>query len=63
MTEPINASVTVRRSPEDAFRVFTQDMGSWWPLQAFSMAEDTYEDRGVKAETSRLRGAGRRSGL
>ena len=51
MTEPINASVTVRRSPEDAFRVFTQDMGSWWPLQAFSMAQDAYEDRGVKVET------------
>ena len=49
--EPINASVIVRRSPEDAFRVFTQDMGSWWPLQAFSMAADTYADRGVKAET------------
>ena len=51
MTEPINASVTVRRSPEDAFRVFTQDMGSWWPLQAFSMAAGRDEDRGVKAET------------
>jgi len=51
VTEPINASVTVRRSPEDAFRVFTQDMGSWWPLQAFSMAQDAYEDRGVKVET------------
>ena len=51
MNEPINASVAVRRSPEDAFRIFTQDMGSWWPLQGFSMAEDTYADRGVKAET------------
>ena len=26
-------------------------MGSWWPLQAFSMAAGPYEDRGVKAET------------
>ena len=51
MIEPIRASVTVGRTPEDAFRVFTRDMGAWWPLQAFSMAEDTYEDRGVKAET------------
>ena len=49
MIEPINTSVTVRRSPEDAFRIFTRDMGSWWPLQAFSMAEDT-EGR-VKAES------------
>ena len=51
MNEPINASVTVRRSPEDAFRIFTRDMGSWWPLQGFSMAEDTYEGSGVKAES------------
>lgn len=49
MIEPIRATVTVRHTPEDAFRVFTQEMGSWWPLQAFSMAEDAYEDRGVKA--------------
>ena len=49
MIEPIHASVNVRRTPEDAFRVFTQEMGSWWPLQAFSMAEDT-QGR-VKAES------------
>ena len=49
MIEPINTSVTVRRSPEDAFRIFTREMGSWWPLRAFSMAEDT-EGR-VKAES------------
>jgi uncharacterized protein YndB with AHSA1/START domain len=47
--EPIHATVAVRRTPEDAFRVFTQEMGSWWPLQAFSMAEDTEAE--VKAES------------
>jgi uncharacterized protein YndB with AHSA1/START domain len=47
--EPINTNVTVRRSPEDAFRIFTREMGSWWPLHAFSMAEDS-EGR-VKAES------------
>jgi uncharacterized protein YndB with AHSA1/START domain len=51
VNEPINASVSVRRSPEDAFRIFTRDMGSWWPLQGFSMAEDAYEGSGVKAES------------
>ena len=50
MIEPIHASVTVRRTPEDAFHVFTQEMGSWWPLQAFSIAEDTHGGE-VKAET------------
>lgn len=49
MIEPIHATVNVRRTPEEAFRVFTREMGSWWPLQAFSMAEDT-EGR-VKAES------------
>lgn len=49
MIEPIHATVKVGRTPEDAFRVFTQEMGSWWPLQAFSMAEDT--ESGVKAES------------
>ena len=50
MIEPINASVTVHRTPEDAFRVFTREMGSWWPLQALSIAEDTHGGD-VKAET------------
>lgn len=49
MIEPIHASVTIRRSPEEAFRVFTQEMGSWWPLQAFSIAEDS--EGPVKAES------------
>jgi uncharacterized protein YndB with AHSA1/START domain len=48
--EPIRASVTVHRTPEDAFHVFTRQMGSWWPLQAFSIAEDTHGSD-VKAET------------
>ncbi len=49
MIEPIHATVTVHRTPEDAFRVFTQEMGSWWPLQAFSMAEES--EGQVKAES------------
>lgn len=49
MIAPIRATVTVRRTPEDAFHVFTQEMGSWWPLQAFSIAEDT--EGQVKAES------------
>jgi uncharacterized protein YndB with AHSA1/START domain len=48
--EPIHTSVTVRRTPEDAFRVFTREMGSWWPLQRHSMAEDTHDGQ-VKAES------------
>jgi len=28
---PVRKTVTVRASPETAFRVFTADMGRWWP--------------------------------
>lgn len=49
MIDPIHASVTVRRGPEDAFRIFTQDMGTWWPLHVHSIAQDEFEGR-VKAE-------------
>jgi len=29
---PVLAAVHVRRSPEDAFRAFTERIGEWWPL-------------------------------
>jgi uncharacterized protein YndB with AHSA1/START domain len=50
MIDPIRASVTVRCAPENAFRVFTQEMGTWWPVQRFSMAVDEHEGR-VKVES------------
>ncbi|MHB8618961.1 MAG: SRPBCC domain-containing protein [Chloroflexota bacterium] len=31
-TMVISKSVHVRRSPEDAFRLFVDEMGKWWPL-------------------------------
>jgi uncharacterized protein YndB with AHSA1/START domain len=27
----------VRRTPEDAFRLFTEDIGSWWPMDPHSV--------------------------
>lgn len=50
MIDPIHASVTVGCAPEDAFRVFTREMGGWWPVQMFSMAADEHEGR-VKVES------------
>jgi uncharacterized protein YndB with AHSA1/START domain len=35
--EPIQRSVTVNRSVEDAFRVFTEGISSWWPLHSHSI--------------------------
>jgi uncharacterized protein YndB with AHSA1/START domain len=50
MIEPIHASVRVRRHPQDAFRVFTAEIGTWWPVEAFSIAADTSEGK-LKAES------------
>jgi uncharacterized protein YndB with AHSA1/START domain len=35
---PLEKSVTVPRSPEDAFRIFTAEMGRWWPLATHSIS-------------------------
>ncbi|HVQ90545.1 MAG TPA: SRPBCC domain-containing protein [Mycobacteriales bacterium] len=32
-TVPVLAAVHVRRSPEAAFRTFTERIGDWWPLR------------------------------
>ena len=50
VNEPINASVTVRRSPETRSGS-SRRTSALVAAQGFSMAEDTYADRGVKAET------------
>jgi hypothetical protein len=36
IVEPIRMEVLVRRSPEDAFSLFTAGMTSWWPMQRFT---------------------------
>ena len=47
-TSPIMRTITVRCSAERAFRVFTEEMTTWWPLETHSRALD--EDKNVKAE-------------
>jgi len=34
---PVVRVVHVRRRPEDAFRIFTADIGSWWPMETHSV--------------------------
>jgi uncharacterized protein YndB with AHSA1/START domain len=34
---PVVRAVTVRRTPEDAFRLFTADIGAWWPMEEHSV--------------------------
>jgi uncharacterized protein YndB with AHSA1/START domain len=48
--EPIRASVRVNTDPDRAFRVFTDHLDTWWPLEIHSRAVDEFEGEGVKAE-------------
>jgi len=34
---PVVRAVTVRRTPEDTFRLFTTVIGAWWPMEAHSV--------------------------
>lgn len=42
--EPVRKTLTVKRAPAGAFRLFTQEMGKWWPLASHSVG-------GADAET------------
>ena len=52
--EPIRRSVTVRCSPERAFEVFTEEMGTWWPAGTHSRA--AVESEGLEVERIELQG-------
>ena len=47
----VRRSVTVNRSVEDAFRLFTEGMATWWPLDTHSIGKD-----GVDPEAAVLEG-------
>jgi len=42
-TDAIRKTVTVNVDIEEAFRLFTEGMGSWWPVKAFSAGGDAAE--------------------
>jgi len=37
---PVRKSVRVERSAEEAFRLFTEHIDRWWPVEVFSRAAD-----------------------
>lgn len=43
MTEiqPVRVEVTVTRSPRDAFRLFTEEIHTWWPLATHSVGQES----------------------
>lgn len=48
--EPIRRSVSVTLAPERAFTLFTEGMGTWWPLTSYSRAVDEYDEGTMKTE-------------
>jgi uncharacterized protein YndB with AHSA1/START domain len=56
--EPITRTITVRSSVEHAFGVFTEQMGTWWPLETHSIAVD----QGLQQKATTLRLQAREGG-
>jgi len=38
--EPIVVQIEVRRGIQDAFRLFTEDIGGWWPVAGHAVRPD-----------------------
>jgi uncharacterized protein YndB with AHSA1/START domain len=38
--EPIRKSVTIRRTPAEAFELFTGTVNQWWPLRTHSVSKE-----------------------
>jgi uncharacterized protein YndB with AHSA1/START domain len=55
---PISRTVTVPGSPDRAFRLFTEGMGMWWPLETHSIAVD----QGLPQKAKALRLEARQGG-
>jgi uncharacterized protein YndB with AHSA1/START domain len=49
-TQPIERQIHVKADPAEAFRIFTAEMTSWWPLDTFSMAENGQKTERVVVE-------------
>lgn len=48
----INKTVHVKRTPEDAFRLFVDEMGRWWPLHTGKYSYDAARAQDVILEAS-----------
>ena len=46
---PIVKTIDVRRTSADAFRLFTEEIGNWWPLATHSRAQSAKGQEAVRA--------------
>ena len=47
---PIVKSIEVRRAPQDAFRLFTEEISAWWPVKKHSRAKDAAGEETVRVD-------------
>ena len=47
MSEVVNLSVAVDVSPERAFEIFVDELGSWWPVE-YSWSQDVLEEIAIE---------------
>ena len=45
---PVVKRVDVRRSAADAFRIFTQEISAWWPMETHTRAKSAEGERTVR---------------
>jgi uncharacterized protein YndB with AHSA1/START domain len=45
---PVVRSIVVEAPPERAFRVFTEEIGRWWPVRTYSIGEAKAERAGLE---------------
>jgi uncharacterized protein YndB with AHSA1/START domain len=50
MLEPVRKNVRVHRTAEEAFRLFTEHIDRWWPVEVFSRAAEEQYGDWVKVE-------------
>ena len=50
---PVRKVVTVKASPERAFRRFTAEIARWWPLPSHSVGQTNAESVVMEAHVSR----------
>jgi uncharacterized protein YndB with AHSA1/START domain len=46
--EPIRQALSVPVAPERAFRLFTEGMGTWWPVESYSRAVSEFAADGIQ---------------
>jgi uncharacterized protein YndB with AHSA1/START domain len=47
---PVVKSIDVRRTPSEAFRLFTQEISAWWPMKKHSRAKEAAGETTIRVD-------------